>query len=143
MLDPTMKADELDKLVNEHPAFQRPDFGGNDPFLAERHFGEGAHLFWANKFADAEAQFFKAVKYYDKDARYQYFLGLAQYNQKTKAKRDAAYFSWEQGARLEVKAATNPFAVREINSALERVQGEQRQLLNSYRYKIAEESEAK
>jgi TolA-binding protein len=140
---PGIESDELAKLVAEHPAFQQPDAGGNDPILAERHFGEGYHLYWAKKYPEAEAQFKKAVALFDKDARYQYFLGLAQYQQKTKAKRDAAYFSWEQGARLETKAATNPFAVREINAALERVQGNERQLLNSYRYKAAEEAEAK
>jgi hypothetical protein len=143
LLYPGIESTELAKLIAEHPAFQQPDSGGNDPILAERHFGEGYHLFWAGKYADAEAQFKKAVGLFDKDARFQYFLGLAQYHQKTKAKRDAAYFAWEQGARLEAKAATNPFAVREINASLERVQGNERQLLNSYRYKAAEEAEVK
>jgi tetratricopeptide (TPR) repeat protein len=140
---PGIESDELAKLIAEHPAFQQPDSTGNDPILAERHFGEGYHLYWSGKYADAEAQFKKSVQYFDKDARFQYFLGLAQYHQKTKSKRDAAYFAWEQGARLEAKAATNPFAVREINASLERVQGNERQLLNSYRYKAAEEVEAK
>ncbi len=35
------------------------------------------------------------------------------------------------------------FAVREINASLERVQGNERQLLNSYRSKAAEEAEVK
>ena len=143
LLYPGIESDELAKLINEHPAFQQADAGGNDPIVAERHYGEGYHLYWAKKYPEAEAQFKKAATLFDKDARYHYFLGLAQYQQKTKAKRDAAFYAWEQGARLETKSATNPFAVREINASLERVQGNERQLLNSYRYKAAEEVEAK
>jgi tetratricopeptide (TPR) repeat protein len=144
LLYPGIQTGEMKTLIDDHPAFQQPDSANSaDPILAERHFGEGMHLYWSKQYPQAEAQFRQAVKYFDRDARYQYYLGLAQYNQRTKMKRDAAYFSWEQGARLEAKAATNPFAVREINATLERVQGEQRQLLNSFRYKAAEEAEAK
>lgn len=128
---------ELKELLDEHPAFQQPDISATpNPVMAERHFGEAMHFYWAKKYPDAETHFRQAVKYYDKDARYQYYLGLAQWAQKTKAKRDAAIFSFEQGARLEAKAAsTNPLAVREINASLERIQGQLRQQLNSYRYK--------
>ena len=78
------------------------------------------------------AQFTQAVRWYNQDARYQYFLGLSQLAQKTNVKRDAAIFSFEQGARIEAK---QPMRVGEINASLERIQGELRQVLNSHRYK--------
>jgi hypothetical protein len=106
--------------------------------MAERHFGEGMHFYWSKQHAEAERHFQQAIKYYDKDARYQYYLGLAQYAQATQAKRDAAYYSFEQGARLEARTiATNPLAVRDINASLERIQGELRQRLNSFRYRAS------
>ena len=128
---------ELQELIDEHPAFQQPDISNiPNPVMSERHFGEGLHFYWSKQYAEAEQQFRQAVKYYDKDARYQYYLGLAQLGQKTK--RDAALFSFEKGARLEANAAsTNPLVVRDVNASLERVQGELRQVLNSYRYKVS------
>ncbi|MSQ93754.1 MAG: hypothetical protein EXR98_04270 [Gemmataceae bacterium] len=134
---------ELKELIDAHPAFQQPDTSATpNPVMAERHFGEGMHHYWAKKYPEAEAQFQQAVKYYERDARYFYYAGLAQIAQKTKLKRDVAIYSFEQGARLEAKAAsTNPLAVREINASLERIQGELRQQLNSYRYKAAAGSE--
>ncbi len=130
--------DDLIELIDNHPAFSQPDISATlNPVMAERHFGEGIHLYWAKQYPEAEAQFRQAVKYYHIDARYQYYLGLSQLGQRTIKKRDAAIFSLEQGARLEAKAAaTNPFAVREINASLERVQGELRQYLNGIRYKV-------
>ncbi len=128
---------ELKELLDEHPAFQQPDISSTpNPVMAERHFGEAMHFYWAKNYTDAETHFRQAVKYYDKDARYQYYLGLSQWAQKTKLKRDAAIYSFEQGARLEAKAAsTNPLAAREINASLERIQGKLREELNGYRYK--------
>jgi hypothetical protein len=124
---------ELSRMIAEHPAFSQPDVTNNpNPVLAERHYGEGLHHYWAKEYPQAEAQFKQAVRYFNQDARYQYFLGLAQLAQKSKLKRDAAIFSFEQGARIE---ARNPGAIREINLGLERIQGELRQQLNSYRYK--------
>jgi hypothetical protein len=38
---------------------------------------------------------------------------------------------------------TNPYATREVNQSLERIQGELRQLLNYYRYRPSTEPEAK
>jgi len=154
LLYPGIESAEINELIASHPAFQQPDSSGvPNPIMAERHFGEGVHLYWkgasnpksataAQDFKDAEGQFFQAIKYYDKDARYQYFLGMAQIQQKTKAKRDAAIFAFEQGARIEARTVqSNPFATREINQSLERVQGEMRQLINLYRYRPSTEPE--
>jgi TolA-binding protein len=122
--------------IESHPAFQRPDAAAPNPLLAERHFGEGLHYYWAKKYPEAEAQFRQAIRYYQRDARFEYYLGLAQYHQSSKEKRDAAKYSFEQGAIKEAKAAqTNPDAVRDVNASLERIQGELRQYLNSFRYK--------
>jgi hypothetical protein len=146
LIDPGTKTEDMSKLIEDHPAFQQPD-ASNTPneIMAERHFGEGMHHYWSKQYPQAEAQFRQSVKYYNKDARYQYYLGLAQIHQKTRLKRDAAYYSFERGARLEAKmASTNPDAVREINASLERIQGEMRQLLNDFRYKAkADEQDAK
>jgi TolA-binding protein len=137
LIYPGIATKEMTDLIQDHPAFQQPDVAGTpNPLMAERHFGEGIHFYWSKQYPQAEAQFRQAVKYYDKDARFQYYLGLSQLQQKTKLKRDAAIYSFEQGARLEAKlASTNPDAVREVNASLERIQGELRQYLNSYRYK--------
>ncbi len=145
LLYPGIETKEINDLIAEHPAFQQPDVSNvPNPVMAERHFGEGMHLYWSKKYEEAEAQFRQSVKYYDKDARYQYFLGLAQLHQRTKVKRDAAIYSFEVGARLEAKAVlTNPYATREVNQSLERIQGELRQLLNYYRYRPSTEPEAK
>jgi TolA-binding protein len=135
LLYPGMSTKDLKELIDQHPAFKQPESEAPNPLIADRHFGEGLHLYWEKKFSDAEAQFRQAVRYFDKDARYWYFMGLAQHQQKKKA--DAIY-SFDKGAKLETLAAqSNPDAVRDVNVSLERIQGELRQLLNTYRYKAA------
>jgi hypothetical protein len=143
--DAKIEADEIAALIEQierHPAFLRKDPLEYNPIMAEKHFGEGLHFFWDKKYVEAEAQFQTALRYYEKDARFEYFLGLSQYLQKSKNKQEyrdkqaAANHSFEQGAMKEAKAAANnPDTVREINVSLERIQGELRQLINSYRYK--------
>ena len=133
---PGMAGKEMAKLLDEHPAFQQPDAAkAPSAYLAEVHFGKGLHLYWVRQYPEAEAHFKQAVGYFGQDARYQYFLGLSQYAQKTKAKRDAAIFSFEQGARLE---ANNRPTVSEINASMERVQGDVRKLINGVRAKAVE-----
>ena len=102
------------------------------PLLAERYFGQGLDAFWQRRYAEAEKAFKQAVANFDQDARYQYFLGLARYQQGGKAKREAARYDFGQGARLE--AASRPNRV-EVNASLERLQGELRQVLDRYRQK--------
>jgi tetratricopeptide (TPR) repeat protein len=151
LLYPGIETQEIRDLIDSHPAFQQPDSAGApNPIMAERYFGEGSHLFWKamsnpkadsamQDFKDAEAQFQQAIRHFDKDARYQYYLGFAQLKQK---KRAFAIHAFEQGARLEASAVqSNPFATREINQSLERIQGNMRELLNHYRYRPATEPE--
>lgn len=134
LMFPGIPAQELNKLLSEHPAFQHPDVAKEpNPDVAEKFFGLALHHYWEGRFAEAEAQLKQAVGYFDQDARYQYFLGLAQLAQGTKLKRDQAYYSFEKGARLE--AAGRP-GVAEVNGSLERVQGNLRQLLNDFRIRV-------
>jgi hypothetical protein len=128
---PDWATEELDKIVSTHPAFQQPDVAVQAlPLVAERHFGKGLDYFWSKKYADAETEFAKAVVFFDQDARYRYFLGLSRYLQGTKDKKNLAEFDFEQGIRLEM--ARKP-STRDINASLERIQGELRRILNSYR----------
>lgn len=131
LLHPGLATRELAKMVQEHPAFQQPDTATRpNPLLAEQEFGKGLDFFWTRKYAEAEKHFLSAAGYFDQDARYQYFLGMARYQQKTKSKRDAAFFALEQAARLE--SANRPSSVY-VNASLERIQGELRQLINRFR----------
>jgi tetratricopeptide (TPR) repeat protein len=133
---PGMASKEMVQLLNEHPLFQQPDVArAPNAYLAEVHFAKGLQLYWARKYAEAEDQFRQAAGFFGHDARYQYFLGLAQHAQDSKSKREAAILSFERGARLETD---NRPSVDEVNSSLERVQGEQRKLINSFRAKAIE-----
>jgi hypothetical protein len=135
LLFPGLTTQEMGKLLNEHPAFQHPDATKEpNPVIAERFYGLGLHHYWEHRYPEAEAQFKQAVGYFDKDARYQYFLGLSQLAQKTQVKRDAAYFSFEKGARLEAQGGQR--TIDEINASLERVQGGLRQMLNGFRIRV-------
>ena len=122
---------QFSKLLDDHPAFQVPDAALQaNPILAEKHYGIGLHLYHERQYGEAEKQFKQAVNYFDKDARYFYYLGLTQIEQRTRLKRESALYSWEQAARLESNSRPN---TAEVNLALERVQGARRTLLDSYR----------
>jgi tetratricopeptide (TPR) repeat protein len=136
LLNPGLASKDLDKLVQEHPAFQQPDsLERPNPYLAERYFGRGLHYYWEKKYPEAEKQFMVAIGYYKKDPRYHYYLGLSRLPQKGKLKRDGAIFAFEQGARLEQE---NPQSSYEVNASLERLQGPLRIELNRYRQKEPE-----
>jgi tetratricopeptide (TPR) repeat protein len=126
---------QLSKMLDEHPAFSVPDAAQRlNPLLAEKLYGIGLHFFHLKRYAEAEEQFRQAISFFDKDARYYYFLGMAQVAQGSRAKRDAAYHAWEQASRLEANSRPS---TREVNAALERIQGNRRTLLDSYRAKSA------
>ena len=139
LLHPDLATREIGRMVDEHPAFQHPDAANKpNPLLAERAFGNGLHLFWARNYPAAEAQFKQAMDYYGQDARYAYYLGLAQLGQNSKLKRDQAYYSFEQGARLEAQSRPS---IADINLSLERIQGHVRTLLNGFRARAAPATE--
>ncbi len=139
---PNVKSQNLAAMIKEHPAFGQPDAAAkSDPVKADQFFGKGLHYYWTGKYADAEAQFQLAATFFAQDARYQYYLGLAQYGQKgNKQKRDAAFYAFEKAARLE---AENRPSTHEVNTSLERLQGETRQFLNGFRKKAVVATNAK
>ncbi len=134
MLFPGREIDDLEAMIEMHPAFQQPDSQAEpNPFMANRHFGKGLYYYWNDKFDLAENEFKTAVGYNGQDARLHYFLGLARLEQGTRPKRESAIFSFEQGAALEAKQRST----EEVNASLERIQGPLRQKLDSYRLQTA------
>lgn len=135
MFYPGVEAKTLSKLIEAHPAFQLPDvLSQPNPVLAELHYGKGLQNYWDEQYKEAESQFKRAVGYNKSDARFFYFLGLSQLAQQTKAKRESAWFNFEQGGRLEVQSLPN---TQEVNFSLERIQGPVRDYLDEFRRKAA------
>jgi hypothetical protein len=125
---------ELEVLIVEHPAFKMPDsLAVPNPVLAEKHFGRGLDFFWAKNYAEAEEAFKEAVKFNEQDARYQYFLGMSRWLQKSKAKRADADWNFEKAVRLEME---NRPSSAEVNASLERIQGPLRVFLSKKREKL-------
>jgi hypothetical protein len=129
---PVMRRDYyegLKAILDNHPALKRPDrLAAANPFEAERHYAVGLREYFDGRPADAEKQFTTALEFYDLDARYFYFLGLAKLAQN---KRDA-YEDFEHAARLERRGLPTREAV---SAALERIQGPVRKTLNESREK--------
>jgi tetratricopeptide (TPR) repeat protein len=101
-----------------------------DPLGANRYFASGMLDFWGGQHLAAEAEFAEAVRAAGKsapDARYLYYLGLARLAQ---GKRAEALDAFRQGNRLE-RESKPPSAV--VSRSLERIQGETRRMLDTYR----------
>jgi hypothetical protein len=131
LANPDWSTQELDRMIANHPAFQEPDTAMQpNPLMAEKHFGRGLDFFWARRYAEAESEFVKAISYYDDDARYRYFLGMSRYWQGSTDKTRLAQVDFQKGAQLE--RLRHP-GVRDVNSSLERVQGDMRKVIDSYR----------
>lgn len=115
-------------LMENHPSLRVPD-GKQPPDVqaAERYFDQGLRLYWSQRYADAEQQFAQAIRNYDQDARYLYFLGLAQLAQD---RRDQAAETFRKAGQLEQQGRPQSALV---SAALERVQGTPRRTLNRYR----------
>jgi hypothetical protein len=122
------QARTLRYLMENHPSLKIPD-GKRPPdgAAAERHFDQGLRHYWERQYAQAEKEFAQAVRSHNQDARFVYFLGLAQLGQE---RRDQAAESFKKAAQLEQQGKPQPALV---SSALERIQGPQRQVLNRYR----------
>src|SRR5260370_26808833 len=89
LLNPGIASKDLDKLVQDHPAFQQPDsLDRPNPYLAERNFRKGLHYYWEKKYVDAEDQFRAAIRYFKKDPGYHYYPVLSREPQKAKSKHD-------------------------------------------------------
>ena len=123
-------ADGLAWVVDNHPMFKLPDvLQPPDPLIAEQHYAQGLRLYQGRKYAAAEEEFALAVHYNGQDARYRYFLGLAELPQE--GKRSLAKENFRLGAKEEAQNRPSPAAV---GTALERVQGEARRELNQHRF---------
>ena len=114
--------------MDNHPSLRVPD-GQRPPDVqaAERYFDQGLRFYWEQRYPQAEKQFVQAIRSFDQDARFVYFLGLTQL---AEGQRDQAAESFRQGAKLEQQGRPQGSI---ISSALERVQGSPRHTLNRYR----------
>ncbi|MFN4259395.1 MAG: hypothetical protein ACK4RK_08845 [Gemmataceae bacterium] len=121
-------ADGLQMIIDNHPAFKRPDgLRYPDTALAEKHFASGLRHYYSRRYEEAEKDFLEAIRYFDQDARYLYFLGLARLPQ---GKVQEAREDFRFGGLLERQNRPTSAAV---SVSLERVQGSVRQTLNNYR----------
>ena len=98
-----------------------------DASLGDKHFAVAYTRFFQGRYAEAESEFKQAIEAFAADARYYYFLGLAQYQQ---GKTKAAEESLRQGAELERMGRTSPM---DISLALERIQGPLRRYVYQFR----------
>jgi len=98
-----------------------------DPTLAYQHYTQGVALYQEGRNSEAEIELYWAIKRDSDDARYQYFLGLAQQAQ---GKRDLAAQNFRRGVQLEQGHQPSPVFVA---LALERAKQDGLQVLNTYR----------
>lgn len=118
----------LHRLVNEHPAFRMPDsLRTPQPDRAEKHYSAGLDSYWSGDYPAAARQFTAAIHDNGDDARYRYFLGLAWLHQDRRAD---ALEAFRQAGLLEKEQLPDSGSV---NTALERIQGSARELLDGYR----------
>jgi len=94
---------------------------------AEREYAVGRELYRGGDYNAAEQAFDASVKANERDARYFYFRGLSRWQQ---ARKEEASRDFAKAAELERLSLPNS---RDIDFALERVQGGPRQVLNRYR----------
>lgn len=97
---------------------------------ANRLYGKGKQLVLSGNNEQAEETLNLAAKYAGKDidARFVYFLGLAQWGQGDKASADRSFM---RALELERKNLPSP---REVSRALEEVQGPPRDTIDTIRY---------
>jgi hypothetical protein len=113
----------LDAALQRHPGSSpRPN-----SVTAEREYGVGRERYRAGEYQAAEQAFDAAVKANERDARFLYFRGLCRWQQ---GRTEDAGRDFAKASDLERQSLPNP---REIDFALERVQGGPRQALNRYR----------
>jgi hypothetical protein len=93
---------------------------------ASQEFDAGVRLFFDGRYAEAEAMLERATRNDAADARYWYYLGLAQALQRKPAYAE----SLKKGADLE---ARNQPGRRALNDALEPLPGAYRQWLARFR----------
>jgi hypothetical protein len=107
------------------PSENRPV--ARDSALAYQHYARGIDLYESSRYSEAEVELYRAVERDEEDARYHYFLGLAQQAQ---GKREPAARSFRRGAQLEQGHQPSPVFVA---LALTRAKKDGLQVLNTYR----------
>lgn len=120
-------ANDLGALVEGHPLLRQAEGTmERDPIEGEKHYGAGLNHFFAKRYSRAEGEFRAAIRNDNGDARYYYFLGLAQLAQGSPDARE----TMAQAAKLERAGRPDRIAVAR---SLERVQGAMRRYLNEVR----------
>ncbi len=123
-------ADLLRRIMREDPRLKARDtFREPDVAAADRYYMIGRRHYFAGAYPAAEESFRAAVKEDDADARYHYFLGLARLAQ---GKKEGAEAAFDKGAALEAQGLPPR---RDVNAALEPIQGALRRRLNDEREK--------
>jgi hypothetical protein len=119
--------ENLMKIIEDHPSLTNHNLANQaNPVEAERFYATGMALYFNKRYLEAEKAFMAAVENERQDARYQYYLGLARLAQN---KAEAAE-AFEAASKYEKLGRPSRAAV---STSLERVQGPQRQVLNTYR----------
>jgi hypothetical protein len=120
-------ANELTRYLETHPAFQGVEIKTTpDPLEGERLYAAGLRHYTAKRYAEAQRDFAGAVQNDANDARYLYFLGLSRLMQGDRGGVE----DFDRAARLERAGRPDRAAV---STALERVQGPAREMLNAIR----------
>ncbi len=119
--------ENLMKIIEDHPSLTNHNLANQaNPVEAERFYATGMALYFNKRYLEAEKAFMAAVENERQDARYQYYLGLSRLAQN---KAEAAE-AFEAASKYEKLGRPSRAAV---STSLERVQGPQRQILNTYR----------
>lgn len=98
-----------------------------DASLGDKHFAVAYTRFFQGRYADAEKEAKQAIEIFAADARYYYFLGLAQYMQGRTKESEAAL---REAAELERMGRTSP---ADVSLSLERIQGPLRRYVYQFR----------
>ncbi|MCE9529970.1 MAG: tetratricopeptide repeat protein, partial [Planctomycetes bacterium] len=118
----------LERILASHPDLQIPNSRLiRDDSLALKHYGLGLENYRNGQYEKAEQEFFTAIGYDNRDARYLYFLGLARWQQ---GNTDVAIRTYKAAALVEMQGKPTG---RLVNSSLERIQGPTRLELEKYR----------
>ena len=118
----------LESILKTHPALKAPESVGRaEPRKAARAFDRGYGQYFSGRLDQAEAEFTKAIRADEEDARFHYFLGLTLM---AKGDTSSAEVEFTKGRGYESQGKPSGKAISE---SLERVQGGSRQVVNRYR----------
>lgn len=118
---------ELSLAIKNQAGSRDPVIKADPSTIADKFFANAARAFHSGSYAESESNIVKGIAIFGDDARYHYLLGLALYNQ---GKTKEAATAFNKGAELESQGRPNG---KSIDAVLERVQGNVRQVVNSYR----------